>query len=154
MRKTLLLLALTLCLATLSARTLTGKVTAIKDGDTIVVLKGKTTHTIRLDGIDCPEKKQAFGARARQFTAHEVFGKKVRVEYQSLDRYQRILGTVFYENGQNLNQELLKAGLAWHYKAYNKDIRLANLENTARSKRLGLWAEKQPVPPWKFRRKK
>jgi endonuclease YncB( thermonuclease family) len=104
MRKLYILIALALCLTSFSAKTITGKVIAIKDGDTIVVLKAKTTHTIRLDGIDCPEKKQAFGDRARQFASQQVFGKKVRVEYKSKDR-------------------------------------------------LGLWVDKNPIPPWKFRRK-
>jgi len=49
---------------------------------------------------------------------------------------------------------LLKAGYAWHYKQYNKEKRLSEMELQARSKRFGLWADKDPVAPWEFRKKK
>ncbi|MDD2229958.1 MAG: thermonuclease family protein [Candidatus Cloacimonetes bacterium] len=138
----------------ISAKTVQGKVTAVKDGDTIVVLQNRSTYTIRLDGIDCPEKKQAFGQQAKNFVSMQVFGKQVRVEYQQKDRYQRYLGTVYYATSKNLNQELLKAGLAWHYKHYNKDAVLARLESIARNNKRGLWADKNPTPPWDFRKAK
>jgi endonuclease YncB( thermonuclease family) len=38
-----------------------GKVIGVLDGDTIEVLHEKKTERIRLYGIDCPEKGQAFG---------------------------------------------------------------------------------------------
>lgn len=154
MRKTLSLFFLILCLGILQGKTISGKVTAVKDGDTIVVLRNKTTYTIRLDGIDCPEKKQAFGQKAKQFVSSKVFGAQVRVEYKKKDRYQRYLGYVYYGKGKNLNEELLKAGLAWHYKQFNKDPRLARLETAAQKSRVGLWQDKHPIPPWQFRRKK
>ncbi len=154
LRTLYLVFSLLICLSALQAKTLTGKVVRVKDGDTIVILKGKTTYTIRLDGIDCPEKKQAFGEKARQFCSAQVFGKQVKVEYKSKDRYQRILGTVFYGNGKNLNQDLLRAGLAWHYKHYNNDPYLAKLEIQARKQRKGLWVDKKTIPPWEFRRQK
>jgi len=140
--------------ALLAGKTLSGRVIGVKDGDTIVVLADKTSYTIRLDGIDCPEKQQSYGEKAKQFTSAQVFAKPVRVVYQNRDRYLRILGTVYYSNAKNLGCELLKAGLAWHYKHYNKDPYLAKLENQARNQRKGLWAERNPVPPWEFRRQK
>lgn len=152
MRRAFIVFFILLYIGFLGGKSITGQVTAVKDGDTIVVLKNKTTYTIRLDGIDCPEKKQAFGQKAKQFVSGRVFGKIVRVDYTQKDRYQRYLGTVYYGKGKCLNQELLKAGLAWHYKQYNKDRHLANLEQAARSKRLGLWQDKRPIPPWDFRR--
>jgi endonuclease YncB( thermonuclease family) len=152
MRRAFFVFFILLYIGFLGGKSISGLVTAVKDGDTIVVLKNKTTYTIRLDGIDCPEKKQAFGQKAKQFVSGRVFGKIVRVDYTQKDRYQRYLGTVYYDKGKCLNQELLKAGLAWHYKQYNKDRYLANLEQAARSKRLGLWQDKHPIPPWEFRR--
>lgn len=98
--------------STLCAKQVTGKVISIQDGDTITVLKGKTSYRIRLDGIDCPEKNQAFGNKARQFTSDMVFGKEVLVKYQTKDRYGRYLGIVHAPGGKILNHELLKAGLA------------------------------------------
>lgn len=130
-----------------------GKVVGIKDGDTIEVLYEGKSQTIRLVDIDCPEKKQAFGTKAKQFTSDFCFNKEVRVESNGKrDRYKRILGTVFADN-KNLNEELVKAGLAWHYKKYSDKQTYANLENTARENRIGLWADINPTPPWNYRKK-
>ncbi len=147
----LLTLLCLLCASQLSAKSITGKVIKVKDGDTIVVLKNKTSYTIRLDGIDCPEMKQAYGSKAKQFVSAKVFGKQVRVTYTKKDRYNRYLGTVFYDVNNNLNNELLYYGLAWHYKHFNKDANLAVIEASARNKRIGLWQDAKPIPPWEFR---
>jgi len=80
-----------------------------------------------------------------------VFQKKVNVYYSSKDRYRRYLGTVMDREGKNLNRELLKAGLAWHYKHYSDDVILAGLESKARRAKLGLWADPGAIPPWEFR---
>ena len=69
------------------------------------------------------------------------------------DRYRRDLGHVYIDK-KHVNAELLKAGLAWHYKQYNKDSALARLETEARKQRRGLWADPKPLPPWDWRRKK
>jgi micrococcal nuclease len=133
---------------------LKGKVVSIQDGDTITILKDREQIRIRLFGIDCPEKKQAYGDIAKRFTSSLVFGKTVFVKYTGKDRYGRVLGTVFTKSGTNLNKELLKAGLAWHYKKYDDNPELARLENQARKARAGLWADPYPVPPWSYRHKK
>ncbi len=136
----------------LSGKEIRGQVVSIQDGDTITVLAGKTSYRIRLDGIDCPEKNQAFGNVARQFTSELAFGKQVKVTYEDKDRYGRYLGTVRLPDGRNLNRELLKAGLAWQYKDDESPV-LATLEFQARQARKGLWADKNPIPPWEFRRR-
>jgi len=71
----------------ISADSYTAKVIGIKDGDTISVLYEGKEETIRLNGIDCPEKKQAFGSKAKQFTSELVFGKIVNIESVTKDRY-------------------------------------------------------------------
>lgn len=147
----LLVLASMLIYNYLAAKQLEGLVVSVQDGDTVTVLKGQSTFKIRLDGIDCPEKGQAFGSVARQFTADQVFQKQVRVRYTRKDRYQRYLGTVYTTGGKNLNQELLKAGLAWQYKDNDSPI-LAALEMKARREKKGLWADRDPIAPWDFRR--
>jgi endonuclease YncB( thermonuclease family) len=68
------------------------------------------------------------------------------------DRYGRTLGYVFVGD-VCVNQELLKLGLAWHYKYYNKNPELAKLEEQAKSAKIGLWSQPNPVAPWEFRRK-
>ena len=129
-----------------SSDLIVGKVVSIQDGDTVTVLMNGATYRIRLDGIDCPEKKQAFGNVAKQFTSEQVFGRQVKVKWYEKDRYDRYLGTVFTPEGKNLNQELLKAGLAWHFKKYNKSPRLASLEEIAKREEKGLWSDKQAIP--------
>ena len=130
-----------------------GKVVGVSDGDTITVMNHGRGERIRLYGIDCPEKRQAFGKRAKQFTSDMVFGKNVEVRPVTTDRYGRTVAWV-YVNRTCLNEELLKAGLAWHYKRYSTERHLAQLENEARAARTGLWSDPHAIPPWDFRRGK
>jgi len=81
---------------------------------------GKVQHKIRLTGIDAPEKAEPFGQRAKQNLSIWVFGKKVLVETDKLDRYGRTLGKVMV-NGFDANLEQVKAGFAWHFKAYERE---------------------------------
>lgn len=132
-----------------------GKVVAVLDGDTIEILDSENkTYRIRLNGIDCPEKAQAFGQKAKQFTSDQCFGKNVKILVHSTDRYGREIGDVVLEDGTVLNEELVASGYAWHYKQYSNDPVLAQLELEARKKKLGLWVDPNPVPPWEYRRKK
>ncbi len=132
--------------------TLTGKVVGVADGDTVTVLVDHHRRVrVRLHGVDCPEKKQAFGKRAKQLTSRLVFGKTVRVKVATTDRYGRTVGEVFVGD-QSLNEALVKAGLAWWYKKYARRAKvLAVLEDEARRARRGLWADPNPTPPWTFR---
>lgn len=101
-----LLLPLTLTPA--YAADFTGQVVSVKDGDTIEVLHTKKAERIRLAGIDCPEKKQAFGQRAKQATSSLGFGQNVTIQRTGKDRYGRTLGTEVLPNSRNLNHELVK----------------------------------------------
>ena len=134
-------------------QTLSGEVVGVSDGDTLTLLVGRTTYKIRLNAVDCPESKQAFGTQAKQFTSNMVFGKTVTVKVTDKDRYGRLVGDVLI-GGKSLNQELLRAGMAWHYKQYSKDQELARLELEARSAKRGLWRDSNPTPPWDWRRQK
>jgi micrococcal nuclease len=132
---------------------LLGRVTAVHDGDTLTLLVGTTQHKIRLNGIDAPELGQAFGTRARQFLSALVFGKTVTVRVVDVDRYRREVGDV-YVGGVLANAELVRAGMAWHYKRYSKDATLAELELQARAEKRGLWADPKAMAPWNYRRRK
>ncbi len=92
----------------------------VSDGDTITVLHSGKGERIRLHGIDCPEKRQAFGNRAKQFTSKLVFAKTVTVQPVDRDRYGRTVGVVLLPDGRSLNHELVSAGLAWMYRRYTK----------------------------------
>lgn len=134
---------------------LTGKVIRIADGDTITILDADNTQIkVRLYGIDCPESHQDFGTVARKFTADHCFRKTVKVEVKDIDRYGRTVGVVMLSDSINLNKELLNAGLAWHYKYFDKSEDFANAEAQARDKKVGLWSMKNPIAPWEFRRAK
>ena len=142
------------------ADTLTGRVVRVTDGDTIVVLdSAKAQHKIRLQGIDAPERKQAFGTKSKEHLSDSVAGKFVVVEYSKRDRYERILGKVLL-NDEDMNLEQVKAGYAWHYKKYQKEQIPAdrelysNAEIEAREAKRGLWHDPKPVPPWDYRKSK
>jgi endonuclease YncB( thermonuclease family) len=133
-------------------QSITGRVVGVHDGDTITVLDGSNVqHRIRLAGIDAPEAKQAFGTKAKQALSGMVFGKEVRVEGHGGDKYGRTLGDVV-AGGTWVNRTMVEAGMAWHYVAYFKDKELADAEKDARVKRLGLWSDIDPTPPWEFRK--
>ncbi|MCX2740135.1 thermonuclease family protein [Pontibacter anaerobius] len=128
------------------------KVVGIKDGDTIVLLRNGKEETVRLYGVDTPEKNQAYGQRAKQYTSELVFGKTVRLIVNNTDRYGRTVGTIILPDGRSLNEELVRNGYAWHYKAYSKDQNLANAEVDARRFKRGLWQDPNPIAPWDFRK--
>jgi micrococcal nuclease len=134
--------------------TFTGKVIGIKDGDTFEVLYDNQPERVRLAEIDCPEKAQAFGTKAKQYASDLCFGKTVTVTNTGRDRYGRIVGSVVTEEGVNVNEELVKAGFAWHYKQYSDSEILDEYEQQARVQKIGLWSAKRPVAPWDYRRNK
>jgi micrococcal nuclease len=128
------------------------RVVAVSDGDTITVLSAdKQQIKIRLAGIDAPESSQAFGNRAKQALAEKVAGKTIEVVTQSKDPYGRTVADLYLE-GRWINLELVAEGWAWHYRQYSRDQRLADAEAAARQAGMGLWADKDPIPPWGFRR--
>lgn len=131
-----------------------GKVIRVSDGDTIVILTADNTQTrIRLDGIDCPETGQDYGQKAKQFVADLCAGKTIKIENKGIDRYKRVLGVVIVD-GVNVNEELVRNGLAWHYKHFSKSTRLDSLERLAKSEKLNIWSVPDPIAPWDFRKQK
>lgn len=147
MKKFLVFILLTLSII---AQTITGKVTAITDGDTIKVLENKVEYNIRFNGIDAPEKSQAYGQKSKEFLSSLILGKEVIVEVKDKDKYGRYVSDIFLGN-KYINAEMVENGFAWHYKEYSKDKNLAELEDKARANKLGLWADSNPTSPWDFR---
>ena len=139
---------------------LLGKVVSVSDGNTLTVLVEfpsvggkKTPVKVRLHGVDCPKKGQPFSQSAREFTRRKVYGKQVTVKVTDKDRYGHTVGVVLTEDLQDLNQALVKSGLAWWFRKYAPgDTRLRALEAEARAARRGIWSQKNPTPPWEFRR--
>ena len=131
----------------------TRRVVGIIDGNTLEVLNGHHAERIRLSGIDCPEKGQAYGQKAKNAVADLAFRKEVTIQTHGHDKYQRTLGDVLLPDGMNLNQELVKQGWCWWYRKYAPgDTVLEQLEQEARDAKRGLWADPAPVPPWVYRK--
>lgn len=118
---TLARLSALLCGSPSLAAELYGCAVGVSDGDTITVLEAEqVTHKVRLSGIDAPEKAQPFGERAKQQLSDWVYQATVRVIHDKTDRYGRIVGKVTL-NGEDVNIQMIHAGLAWHYKAYEHE---------------------------------
>ena len=133
-----------------------GKVVGVSDGDTITVLHDGKGEKIRVYGIDCPEKGQDFGQKAKQFTSDKVFGKVVEIEPVTMDRHGRTVALVFFGGGQNLSEELVDEGCAWVFRKYCSKPRCSlwlELEERARKNKVGLWSLPNPIPPWDYRKK-
>lgn len=131
---------------------------SVADGDTVTVLDSSNTqHRIRLEGIDAPEKRQAFGSRSKESLASMIFGKEVTVVYGKTDQYGRLVGKILLD-GKDVNLEQVKAGMAWHYKEYKREQApedrelYAKAEDEAHTARRGLWLDQEAVEPSQFRR--
>jgi len=133
--------------------TQSGTVVKIIDGDTFDLLTGENkTIRVRMNGIDCPERRQAFYKVCKDALASYIFKEKVQLKTTGLDRNKRMIAIV-YCNGKNINLAMIKNGYAWHYKKYSADSSFAKAEKQARIGKKGLWKMNNPLPPWKFRRK-
>lgn len=133
----------------------TSPVVRVLEGDTIEVLHNNHAERIRLNGIDCPEKGQAFGLFAEHAAADLVFRKQVTLQTHGFDEYGNTIGDVILPDGMHLNQELVRRGLCWWYRKYAPgDAVLEQLEKAAREAKKGLWAEPNPMPPWEWRKGK
>ena len=148
-----LLLILFLSLQT-ELKTINGEVVFIKDGDTFTIKDQRNKlYKVRLSDIDAPEIGQPFGRPAKRLLEDLVLNKVVRINYTQIDKYGRLIAEVFLPDGKILNEESLKAGLAWHYRVkYPHSNFLEKIEYKAWKKKMGLWVQEKPVPPWEFRR--
>lgn len=126
-------------------------VVGVSDGDTITVLsESRQQVKCRLYGIDAPEKSQAFGQASKQSLSDLVYRRVVDVQVLDTDRYGRSICRIHAE-GRDVNREQVARGMAWMYRRYTSDTAYAQAEDAARAKRLGLWQDANPVPPWDYR---
>ena len=142
-----------------AAETLTGRVVGIADGDTFTILDaGNQQHRIRLNGIDAPEKSQAFGNVSKQNLSRLAFGRGAVADCPKVDRYGRQVCVVRVD-GVDLGLAQVGAGLAWWYRKYAKEqsaqdrATYAAVEQEAQEAKRGLWRDKDPVPPWDWRKR-
>ena len=142
------------CLAASVAYGWQGNVVKVLDGDSIRVRRGSKVIEIRLYGIDCPEWKQAYGNRAKQYTKTRLNHRAVSVVPKDVDRYGRVVALVS-TSGSLINRELVRDGFAWMYPKYCRQeplcSELGRLESEARSRHLGLWKDPHPLSPWQWK---
>jgi len=148
------------------AYTITGTVTRVLDGDTFHLLPESGipqnvkvhkdgTISVRLRGIDAPEKRQPYGQEAKESLKSLIGGKTIKVEVKDIDRYGRIAGYVFVD-GINVNLKQIERGFAWAYTEYLDRpyaSEFYNAEKEARKQNLGLWKQLNPTPPWEWRKR-
>lgn len=122
----------------------------VQDGDTFKLPDNKTR--VRLWGIDAPEKGQAYADESRARLKELCEGKAVRLEIKDTDQYGRKVAVVWMGK-KNINLQMVKEGLAWHYAYFAPDAKdLAAAEKAARKARKGLWQDKNPINPYDFRK--
>lgn len=135
--------------------TVIGRCVGVHDGDSITLLldtpAGKRQAKIRLDGIDAPELGQPFSRVARAALSEMVFERECAVESRGADKYGRTIGRISVD-GADVNAAMLDSGLAWHYKKYDSRPEMAGRETAARQAQLGLWQDRDPIPPWDWRK--
>ena len=141
------------CVATVaSAKEETYRVVKIADSDTLTALSATRRQLkCRLYGIDAPEKRQAFGQASKVSLAALSYGRPAQIEVVGRDRYGRAICRVAV-GGVDVNREQIVRGMAWMYRRYASDFDYSAAEITARTRRVGIWREIDPVPPWAFRK--
>ena len=159
---------------------LEGRVTQVLDGDTIGIRdRNNTTFRVRLQGMDAPEKTQAYGPEARQLLTKLTLNHDVEIIWNAKDSYGRIIGKVTIvrscpscpryklanQDGtcsagdceKDVCLQMISEGLAWHFKKYEQsqsleDRELYNAtEKSVRQQQKGLWADPNRQPPWDYR---
>lgn len=145
-------LALYAMLITTTSKADVCMVYGVTDGDTIKVRCGDGEQiTIRLGGIDAPEKKQAFGQRSKDALSDLCYQVQATITPKTKDRYGRTVADVQCR-GKDAGTEQVKAGMAWVFDKYAKDYEaLYPIQDAAKAARLGLWADPAPQPPWEWR---
>jgi micrococcal nuclease len=131
---------------------LEAKVTRVNDGDSIEVDLPSGKARVRMSGIDTPEYDQPYGAQASAaMKAMLSVGSSVELEVVTQDSFNRMVAVVWLvADGRrvNLNETMLREGHAWAYRRYMPNANYCDLENEARVKKSGLWA--QPVNDWVY----
>lgn len=127
------------------------KVIVVIDGDTLVVLHNNAKVKIRLANIDAPEKDQPFGMDARQAMVGMAFKKMANIDSKAVDKYGRTVALVTVD-GLNVNEEMVKRGMAWDYSYYKPGRGYMALQSEAQQAHRGLWSQRNPIAPWIWRR--
>ena len=130
------------------------------DGDSVKVrLPGGDEHSVRMYGIDAPEKDQRSGRESQDYLQRVVRSRREwRLRVVDVDRYQRLVGVLYPEGGSvrdSANHAMVEQGLAYWYREYGgEELGFDDSERYAKRERAGVWAQKNSVKPWDHRRAK
>jgi len=134
-----------------------GVITRVADGDTVTFVpddkKAGDEWKIRLAEIDAPESDQPCGKESTQFLKDMALLKDAKIKVLDTDKYGRKVAKV-YVGRKCMNKAMLQEGLAWHYKDYSKNTEYRQLMELAQSQKKGIFRQKNPTPPWDWRRVK
>jgi len=129
------------------------RVITVHEGDKVTILHGGRTEKIFLKDVDCPDLQQPYGMEAKRTTAAYIANRIVTLRGVQRDGKGRTTAEILLLDGRNVAHELVKEGLAWAKKDTAGGEKLAEVERLIRAERKGLWADPNPVPPWKWRLK-
>jgi micrococcal nuclease len=130
---------------------LEGRVTQVIDGDTCVIEdRDGRRHRICLYGCDAPENGQPYYQEAREALLRRIHNKEVRYALAETDTEGRPCYNLYVGNDQ-INLEQVRAGYGWHHTEHERIREFADAEHAARERHVGLWADRHPVEPWKYR---
>jgi endonuclease YncB( thermonuclease family) len=155
-----------LCITTVSVYSndlISGMVFRVSDGDTITIKNdiNEDYTKCRLYGIDAPEKSQPYGPEAKRFLSQMVLGRDIQYRVVSKDVYGRAVCIVITTDevpNLEINEHMVRSGLAWAYVQYLKKDketlkRYSTLQEEAMKSRIGLWQDPNPQPPWEYRKR-
>ena len=148
--RNLLLLALVLMPSAALAE-ISGLVVNVSEGDALTMLVDGKQVMVRLESIDAPEVKQAYGMSSQQSLNALCADRSATLTETGRDTRGRTLGWVTCD-GVDVNMEQVRRGMAWVYKRYAaQGSPLYKAEAAARARHLGLWADPRPMAPWEWR---
>lgn len=129
-----------------------GTIIRIIDGDTYIFLTKTGSITVRMLGIDAPEKDQPYSRESAEFLS-KYLNKEAVTKINGTDREDRSVGTLIV-SGKDINLLSIKGGFSWHYKRYSSDKEYAAAEEYAQRNKLNIWSLPNPIPPWTWRQRK
>lgn len=130
------------------------KVLKVSDGDTVTIVCGTAKSTVRLAGIDAPEKAQPYGPEAAAHLRVLLDVPQVTLKAHSTDRYGRTVAYLYTPKGLDVSLSMLADGYAWHYDRYNADTAYANAQSRAQLAGIGIWQQSAPEAPWSYRKRR
>lgn len=131
-----------------------GTVVRIIDGDTYDIMIDGEQVRVRMEGIDAPERGMDFYRVAKNHLGELCKGQMIRLRIKEKDQYGRTIVKSYLPDGRELGEEMVKAGMAWHFKKYSDDGNLEAAEQQARAAAIGIWSLPDPVAPWDYRAKR